>query len=573
MRRQLPAKRVSRHSYGGTPAQHSFIFTFSLTPPPRRSGAVLWPMLLPSQNQLYGHYVARCGHHAVRKPHRAVLDLLAEDTASQSERLAAEAAERGVDAADLAQMEDSCEGAATASDRAAVVPLARRRVFRLTDCGAKAALSPIYVGARGLLPVLDLIAELPLLETLDLSNIASWYDNDTFAGTAQGSSVSGNEVVEYLCGVLPRLRFLRTLDLGAQPLGSIAVAHLLAAVEPMTSIVDVRLDTSCVDPFLVRSLEQALGAHRELAPPVVPPLRVFSKNYTLPAYIQSLPPLDRKTLREQQVLRALLCDDANFTDALTEAEMSTVVLTARVMSTTEALFRCGDRGIRGDEQHLFLLKSGTVRVFADLEGFTLARGDYFGDSYSAVLLPCTRLVEEERGVVYAIPLSACAALLARWEVRLNVATPWISRTPLLQPVGAWTRMRVGTCSELATYTVAETLVEAGDAAEKLFLVCEGTFAALESRGKDSGRYSARGARAVFGPLDVFGVEALVARKRQSSVCIKAGRDREMSYRALEVRGCAVRALQRQLRPVFAALSRSYSLHEDLGVDASAVAHA
>ncbi|CAG9574098.1 conserved hypothetical protein [Leishmania major strain Friedlin] len=519
-------------------------------------------MPLPSQSQLHGYYVARCGYHEVLRPHRAALTLLAEDTASHAERLTSEAAERCVAVADLEQIEDRAEGAARARERAAVTPLAAQRAFRLAEPGGKAALSPLYIGARGLLPILDLIAELPLLETVDLSNVASWYDNDTFAGSSQGS-VSGNDVVAHLCTILPRLRFLHTLDLGGQPLGSIAVAHLLETIRQLPTVVRVNFDTTNVDPYLIRAFQQTLEEHQLRPRPHMPTTKAVAKAYEIPLYITALPRLDRKTLREQQVLRALLSEDPSFTSAVTGAEMSDMVLTARVMSTAEAVFRCGDKGIRGDGQHLFILKSGTLRVYSDLEGFVLSRGDYFGDSYPSVLLPCSRLEEEERGIVYAIPLCSSTTVLAHWAARLVAAWPWLHQIPIMHAVGAWTCMRACTCSEFVVSEPTDTIVEAGDGGEAIYVVCDGSFSALDSRGGDAARYNARRVRSVFTRLDVFGIEALVARKRQSSVRIKAGKEKDVLYRTSVVRGCGVRVLHRQLRPVFISLARGYSLHEDL----------
>ncbi|GET88658.1 hypothetical protein, conserved [Leishmania tarentolae] len=520
-------------------------------------------MPLPSQNQLYGYYVARCGYHGVRRPHRAVLTLLAEDTTSHAERLTAEAAERCVAVEDLEQIEDAAERAARARERAAVIPLATQRTFRLADPGGKAAFSPLYIGARGMLPLLDLIAELPLIENVDLSNVASWYDNDTFANSSHGGSVSGNDVVAHLCAILPRLRFLRTLDLGGQPLGSIAVAHLLETIRQLPTVVHVNLDTRNVDPYLMRAFQQTLDEHQEVPRPQMLTVKAMSKAYETPLYIKTLPRLDRKTLREQQVLRALLSQDPCFRSAVAEVEMGDMVLTARVMSTTEAVFRCGDKGIRGDGQHLFILKSGTLRVYADLEGFVLSRGDYFGDSYPSVLLPCSRLEEEERGVVYAIPLHSCTTVLGHWATRLAAAWPWLHQIPIMQAVGAWTCMRACTCSEFVVSEPTDTIVEAGDDEEAIYAVCDGSFSALDAREGDAACYNARNVRGVFTRFDIFGIEALVARTHKSSVRIKAGKEKDVPYRALAVRGCGVRVLHRQLRLVFISMARAYSLHEDL----------
>ena len=525
--------------------------------PPRKAYAMLAPSL-PDQNQLYAYYLTRCGHHGVRKPHWAVLALLAEDAPSQQLRLATEAAERGVMAADLALTEDGSDGDGSAT-RAAVVALVHQRTFRLCDDGA--AGEPIYVGARGMLPVLDLVAELPLLVELDLSNISSWYDSDTIA-QGQDGSVTGNDVAFRLCEVLPRLRRLCVVNLLNHPIGCAAGERLLYAVQDAPSIVELRLETRGLSAQILQALQQTLREHQQTAGRE-PTLQLTANEYTVPPYIAALPRLDRKTLREQQVLRAMLEGDANFSAVVTADELDEMVLTARVMSTTEAIFRCGKAGIRGDGVDLFVIKSGVLRVHEDLAGATLSRGDYFGDAYDATIVPCSPFVEEERGLVYAIPLASCARVTAQWSARVAEAWPWLQRTPVFQSVGAWTQLRVCTCAVMTRHEPAETVVEVGSGEGAVNVVCDGTYAALDVRDGDTAQFSKRNVRGLFSRYDVFGTEALVARKHTSSVRIKAGRDNDACYRVLHVRGCGVRLLQQQLRHVFVALARAYSLHADL----------
>ncbi|KPA84142.1 hypothetical protein ABB37_02221 [Leptomonas pyrrhocoris] len=511
---------------------------------------------LPNQNQLYAFYLTRCGHHGVRKPHRAVLALLAEDTPSHTLRLTAEAAERGVAAADLAHTEDSNADAACVAARASVAALAQQRTFCLAhDSGAGV---PIYVGARGMLPLLDLVAELPLLEELDFSTVSSWYDNDTVASC----SVAGNDVVLRLCEILPRLCALRVLNLSGHPIGCAAGERLLAAVRAAPTVVEVHLDGGGLSTHLINALQQTLRDHRE-AEAQNGQRRLIAADCAVPPYISALPLLDRKTLREQQVLRAMLEEDVNFASVVSKDDLAAMVLTARVMSTTEAIFRCGKAGILGDGAHLFIVKSGSLRVYVDLVGVTLGKGDYFGDNYDATLIPCSHLVEEQRGLVYAVPLTSCAQLVDRWALRVGEAWPWLQRTPLLQAVGAWAQLRVGTCCVWTCPEPAETIVEVGSGEGDLFIVCDGAYAALDVRDGDTAQFSERNVRCVFTRYDVFGVEASVARRHTSSVRIKAGKEKDTAYRLLQMRGCGVRLLQQQLRPVFASLARSYSLHADL----------
>lgn len=528
---------------------------------------------LPDQNQIYAYYVTRCGHHGVRKPHKAVLALLAEDTTSHALRLGAEAAARQVEAADLALTEDGEAAAAYARARAAVVPLREQRTFRLSfDSGAGL---PIYVGARGMLPVLDVVAELPQLTELDFSTVASWFANDN-VNTERGGGVTGNDVVRRLCEILPRLPALRVVRLRGHPIGCAAGAWLLDALRHSPGVVELEVEESGLSVHLLRALQQCVEEHREAAAAAVaaacsaPQEEIsaeVSAAYTVPSYIAALPRLDRKTLREQQVLRAMLEVDPNFSGVVAPDELAEMVLTAHVMSTTEAIFRCGRGGVRGDGVHLFVIKSGALRVHEDLAGSLLGRGDYFGDAYPDAVVPCSHLIEEERGVVYAIPLTSCGELLSRWAARVAEARPWLQRTPLLQPVGSWTRQRACTCCERVRKDPAETIVEVGSGEGDIFVVCDGTYAALDVRDGDTAQFSERNVRCTFSRYDVLGVEAVVARKHSSSVRIKAGKEKDVEYVLLRMRGCAVRLLRQQLRQVFVSLARSYSLHPDLCAEA------
>ncbi|KPI85485.1 hypothetical protein ABL78_5445 [Leptomonas seymouri] len=514
---------------------------------------------LPDQNQLYAYYLTRCGYHSVRKPHRAVLALLSEDKPSRALRLATEAAERGVAVADLALTEDSSDGAAAVEARESVVALAQQQTFRLTEDSGEGL--PLYVGARGMLPILDLVAELPLLEELDFSTISSWYDNDIAAQWGDGG-VAGNDVVRRLCEVLPRLRVLRTLDLRGHPIGCAAAEWLIDAIHAAPTVTEVRLDAGGLSAHLLQALRQMLREHREAEAQNGRRL-LTAADCAVPPYIASLPRLDRKTLREQQVLRAMLTEDVNFTSAMSDGDLAEMVLMARVMSTTEAIFRCGKAGIRGDGVHLFIVKSGCLRVYEALAGTALRRGDYFGDSYDTTLVPCSHLVEEERGLVYAVPLASCTQVLSQWSQRVAEAWPWMQRTPVLQSVEAWTRLRSCTCCVWARPEPAETVVEVGSGDGAFFVVCDGTYAALDVRDGDTAQFSERNVRCVFSRYDIFGVEASVSRKHTSSVRIKAGKEKDVAYRLLEIHGCGVRLLQQQLRQVFVSLARSYSLHADL----------
>lgn len=508
---------------------------------------------LPDQNKLYAYYLSRCGHYRVGRPHEAVLKLLTEDEPSFTYRLEQEAAMRGVAAVDLATMEDD-EDPLQLPSRATARCLSRRRVFRLD---ADSYLVPIYIGPRGMMPLLDLIAELPLVEELDLSNIASWFDGDVHVAMRQGE-ISGNAVVEHLCAILPRLVSLKALNIRGQPLGCMAAAKLVSAVAPLTRIVQIGIDSTDIDYHLLQMLRGILQQHKEVAAAL--PLPVIPKQ--LPPYLSELPILDRKSIREQQQLRVLLEKDSNFSPFLTEADLHAIVLSARTMSTTEAIMKSGKAGLQGDGEHLFLLKSGELHAFTDLKGIRLCRGDYYGDPCQDILFAPARLIEQQRGVVYAIPLCNCATLLKGWASRVKRSWDFLHRIPLLQPLGVWGQLRVCSCTQLKTFKPLEMVMEAGDEREALYVVWKGSFLAKPTDDAECApgrRYTSYS----FHPSDVFGVEAMVARSHCSSVRITAEAETNAKYQCFCITGCGLQVLTRELRSVFMSMARYYSTHEDL----------
>lgn len=510
------------------------------------------PMVpLPNQNQLFAYYIARCGYHRVGKPSRAVLHLLREDEASRVIRLSTESADRQVSVKDLKAID--CVTAP--EDLAALFrtkPLARRRAFRLpTPAGEM-----LYVGARGMLAILDLVAVLPCLEELDLSNITSWYVDDAFAH--QSNSPMGNDVTSRLCDVMASLPALRKVDISTQPIGTLAAHQLFRVIQKCKRIQELRWKRDGVDYKLCDNMQKALARNTACAaslPPVEYPK-------TVPTCLQDLPILDRKTLREQQILRALLCEDSNFAGVLSEDDLSTLVLNARLMSTQEVVARCGVNGLRGDGANLFVIKSGSILAQMDLAGFTLMRGDYFGDVYDEVVFPACRLVEEVRGIVYSFPLDRCQKVLETWSTRVTTLYHSLRKVPLFQPLDTWTRVRLCSCAQRVEYKSEEVVLAAGEATRGLWIVCEGTFNALSKTDGDqlhTGRYDSY----PFTTTDVFGVEPLVSRKGTSSVAIVAGKPTHATYSCAVVKGSILRLLTVRLRAVFVSMTLAYSIHDDL----------
>lgn len=517
--------------------------------------------VLPNQNQLYAYYLSRCGHYRVGKPNSAVLQLLAENEPSRLVRLKAESVELGIPVSSVVEME--MDTGSDAPMEFGVLPLAQQTMFRLAvPASASAALTEVYIGARGMMPLLELVSSLPLIEEIDLSNVSSWFTGDAAAAIAGPGGITGNDVVRRLCQVIAEMPALRRVDISAQPIGSLAAQWLLDAALASPRLVDLRLARGGVDSGLYYKIHRVLEQNARnvaAALPAVPPLptRVADRFATLPV-------VDRKTLREQQLLRAMMAEDDNFAGALSPDQLSELVLRARVMSVQEVVSRCRGRGLRGDGLHLFVIKSGAVRAFMDLRGLRLQRGDCFGDTYSDYHFSTCRIEQEESGTVFAVPLSHCGALLEVWERRLAaVHSSAVKVAPLLQPTDAWTRMRVATCCTEAAYKAGEVVLPANTANHRIWLVVgKGSFAALPGTAEDkvlTGRYELY----PIERLEFFGIEALVAGRRCSSVAISAGASAMTDYRCAVVAGSAVRLLREQLWAVMAAAVRPYSLHEDL----------
>ncbi|PWU93767.1 protein kinase A regulatory subunit [Trypanosoma cruzi] len=249
-------------------------------------------MFVPDQNQLHALYIFRCGELRVGKPNEEMLALLAEDDWAYLSRLKDEAHERGVPIDDLQMIEE--DTAEVRQKREAMVPLAMRRVLRLTPViGSIDAL--VHVGARGALAIVDVARELPFLEVLDFSNLTSLFLADPY----QCEGVTGNDVIEAICRMAATHPSLRVIDLAGQPIGTIAAHHFLELLRRNRRIQEVQFDRDAVDCRLVAYIEREMRHNAALprVPPVLP--RAPSDS------IKRLPVHDRKTVQEQQLLRRL----------------------------------------------------------------------------------------------------------------------------------------------------------------------------------------------------------------------------------------------------------------------------
>lgn len=508
------------------------------------------PPFLPDQNQLYAYYLSRCGTHRVGRPHRSVLALLEEDAPAHYRRLRREAKERAIeDWTTLEEVENDSEE--VRAQRVQVVPLAKKKVFQLADLVHPH--EPTHVGTRGMMAVLDLVAQLPLLEELDFSSCASWFVNDAFAHHAQ---YTGNHVIARMCKVVLDAPSIARVRIVGQPIGTLAAQQIFELCCANRRIVEFQYSTEGVDYRLVAQIEKVLERNRSErveAPSLLPT--------SLPPCMLRLPYVDRKTVLEQQILRGLLESDANIAGLLGEEEMAELVMRTRVMTTSEVVTRCAREGLRGDNEHLFVLKTGRLRAFTDLVGFSLERGDYFGERYGEVLFPTCRLAEEERGKVYAVPLAYCAPILATWKQRLTAFYPFIRQVPLFQPLSTWCHARLCTCAVECEFGPGDVALPANDSSSHLYVVREGTFYALagpEEAIDRTGRFTPY----PFHVTDVFGSESVVARKHCSSVPIIAGKE-NTHYVALRISHSGYRLVADQLSTVLKSLVRPYSIHEDV----------
>ncbi|KAH8611027.1 Cyclic nucleotide binding domain [Trypanosoma vivax] len=581
---------------------------------------------VPDQNQLYALYIYACGVHRVGKPNKEMLMLLAEDDRAWESRVTKEAKERGITVEDLREMEGDTEE--QRKQRYRMVPLAFRRVLRLvpqqptgatqsaisceglSSSDIEPAAGSVHIGARGVLAILDVVRELPFLEVLDLSNLTSIFLADRY----QSNGVQGNHAIEALCQMAVKHPSLRAIDLRGQPLGTRGAHYLLDMLRGNKGIQEVLYDTGAVAPHLVKAIrkQQEINAATPRSP---------SKLTMEPSPVMKmLRTVDRKTLREQQLLRRLIESEIALGDILSYDDVSMAVLHARVMSTTETLTR--SRGLCGDGVHLFLLKSGVLRSAVVARGFELRRGDFFGESYDGILFSQNLLEEVERGVVYAIPLEYCGPLLKVWSKRVEAVYSKLKYNTILQAVDTWTKLRICTCTSAVTFDEGDVVIRRGDAFKGLFLVTSGVFSVVVSRkGVASIKHE-------FTAGDIFGEEALLVRRECSSVNIVAGstilkiqktvnesnnvgggveepparseKDDEKdedeedavvaeegainvvgveemheaansiekgeggtAFSCLLIRGCAARVLSSHLRPVFRTLAAVYSRHEEL----------
>ncbi|KEG07937.1 putative protein kinase A regulatory subunit [Trypanosoma grayi] len=496
-------------------------------------------MFVPNQNQLYALYMFRCGELRVGKPNKEMLALLAEDDRAWNLRLRDEAREREISVDDLQEIE--ADTAERQREREAMVPLAMRRVLRLepewcsSSCVSSSSDDRVHVGARGALAIVEVARELPFMEVLDLSNLTSLYLADPY----QCDGVTGNDVVKAICGMAATHPSLRVIDVAGQPIGTLAAHNFLELLRCNRRIQELRFDREEVDHRLLAYIDKELRRNATTPEPA--------------AVIARLPVLDRKTVREQQLLRRLMETEIGLCGIMSPEEMSEAVLHARTMSTTEVVTR--SRGLRGDGVHLFLLKSGVLRAAAVPRGFELTRGDFFGETYADVLFSQDLLEEAVRGVVYCIPLAHLRPLCEEWARRVEAYFPRLRYSALLQAVDVWTRLRMCCCAAPHEFSGGETAISPGDGFKGLFLVTAGTFGVI-------GRTLNAPRVREFAVGDVFGEEALLARRQCSSVTIVAERG-EVTCGCLVVAGCAARVVASHLRPVLLALAATYSQHEEL----------
>lgn len=390
---------------------------------------------------------------------------------------------------------------------------------------------------------------------------------------------SGNAVTWRLCQVVQSLRRVRRVDISGQPVGCAAAQMLWHTIQACPQLVVLnytdtaveqqlrahvdralrlnarRWTRSCIAPRLDKDAKQP--PYSSAAPPtkhdeasnsymITPDANTCAPMAEMTTYDDgplSLPPclleitlLDRKTVREQELLYQLLTHNDNFASLMLDAcERRSVVRSARVMTTAEVVQRCragavGGGGLRGDGLHLFVIQSGAIHAAVDRTGVVLRQGDYFGDTYTSLGemtaaiaaasasaavtvcrhafssnvpgtgsldltrsklnaesaaaaslcdFPASALRERERGWVYAIPLESCAPLLHRWRARVGALYPVLGRcVPTLHAVGTWTRLRACTCAMVHKYGTG-ALVQACGATEaySVYVVLQGTFAA------------------------------------------------------------------------------------------------
>lgn len=444
--------------------------------------------VLPSQNQLFALFLHLCGRYHVKKPNKAILALLEEDEFSRTVRRHIEARELDLAVEDVPNEpgEDSEEAK---ERRATVVPLSAMRTLPFRNGEA------LQFGTVGVLILLELLAECPLLEELDLSVFG-----DLFAVDPYKQCPSGNEVLRAVCNWAQRQPNLRVLNIQKQQIGTLPATWLLETVKKNPSVKSVLWEEEGVDIVVNKQLHVAVSANVQGKNKSLPPPFPTS----LSSSIQQLAEVDRKSGRQRQSLHLLLWEREAAFGSLSMEERELIVMKAKFLTLSECTAMC--RGLRGDEVHLFLIESGEALVQLGTQSVTLRRGDYFGEPLEAVMFSAGTVTATQRGTAFAIPFSVCEKLFHAWERNVELFLDLLRKTVIFQPLPMWVLIRACHEATEVVHTAGSEVIARGDSFNGLHIVSSGIFSCERTR---------------FGKGDFFGEEPLISRHKVATAAISA----------------------------------------------------
>eukprot|EP00672_Neobodo_designis_P008481 CAMPEP_0174856252 /NCGR_PEP_ID=MMETSP1114-20130205/35420_1 /TAXON_ID=312471 /ORGANISM="Neobodo designis, Strain CCAP 1951/1" /LENGTH=638 /DNA_ID=CAMNT_0016091039 /DNA_START=54 /DNA_END=1970 /DNA_ORIENTATION=+ len=466
----------------------------------------------------------------------------AAERAEFLERSAADCAERS------ALVAAKLQGAGA---HAADVPLAQRTSIDLGDA---------YYGNANLCVLLDLMAHLPLIDTVD------WSRQRLFAVDGYKQGPPGNEVLERLFRWAGRQRNLTTVRLGGaeNPVGTRCVHWMIEACERNPGLVKIEFDESGVDAFLLKKLHRALDANRNDAArrqdeALRPPF------YRLTEQLREMDSVDRKTAADRRELHTLIREfQESFMDPLDDesgggangsgnggsATASRIIdglldppaapgaaasaasavggspleqflsgLVASSLRRSSAECVKASRGLRGDGGSVFIVDSGTIVAHIGGHDVPLVRGDYFGEVLESEMYVAGQVAIDVRGSVFQVPHEAMAPLMRVWEAKVRAHLPTLKHVAALQPLPSWALIRACHDARVVSHPKGTVVLSKGSGPAGLFVVLKGSYMVR-------GRAKLGRSQVVFGPGDIFGEEAAVSRLGVYTVDIKASNDAE-----------------------------------------------
>ena len=383
-------------------------------------------------------------------------------------------------------------------ENAQCIPLGQRTSLKL-PCGQ------VHFGARNLIILFRLLTVCPLLQELDLSELSGMDDADPYK-----EAPSCNDVVAELSTLLTQHPSLRCVNLAHQPIATEACKRLVEAARTNKQLRSVVVDDNGVERGVLHELQRVLESNNKQ--PDALPTPNFSSTWE---FLNSLPDVDRKSAAELQQLRLVLWEQDCCFGTLSGKELERAVLHAEPISLSQAVQH--SHGLRGDDQHLFVVVSGEIAAAVGVQVVTLQRGDCFGERIESLLFTAGTVEVKQRGAAFRIPLSDCTDLLRTWESRAVQFAPLFRRAPFFQALPMWVVLRSCICSRDVSHAPGEAAVAPHKPFAGLFVVMEGSYvvpprnAAMDLP------------NIIFTVGDLFGEEPAVIPHRSSySVAVCAG---------------------------------------------------